>query len=125
MVSDRKAAKGSVVKKEVDDPELEEALSAATKHQLELKKEDNRHREQMHAQDIGVFGWAFGGEKSAPVYIAAIATLFGLAGAAFCWFQASGVQEVASIDFWSTKAERAIAFSGATLAYIFGRGGKA
>jgi hypothetical protein len=122
MASDRKAAKEAIQSSSAQDAELEEVLSGAHNYQLRLTQENNRHAEAMRKADIGFLGRAFGGEKSAPTYIAFLVTVAGLAGTGFCWYKA-GVPG-ATTEFWSTQAERAVAFAASALAYIFGRGAK-
>jgi len=128
MASDRSAAKGAIEESSPDDPELDAALSSGHDLQLKLAQEQNRHTEAMHKADIGFLGRAFGGEKSAPTYIAFIAMVAGLAGATFCWMQAVGTAEnpisIETAEFWSKQAERALSFGAAALAFIFGRGAK-
>ncbi len=121
MASDREAAKGAVVKKETDDPELTSTLESAAKHQLDLKKEDNRHAETMNRQNLGFFGKAFGGEKSAPTYIAAVMAILGAIGAGYTIYKGSTI-ETAAQDYWSTQTEKLIAFTLASMTFIFGRG---
>lgn len=128
MASDRSAAKKAIKQSSDDDPELDAALSSAHNLQLRITQETNRHEEAMRKTDIGFLGRAFGGEKSAPTYIAFLVTILGLAGTFFCWWQATGTIETPTtpemVEFWSSQAERALAFAAAALAYIFGRGGK-
>lgn len=128
MASDRSAAKKAIKQSSDDDPELDAALSSGHDLQLKLTQESNRHEEVMRKTDIGFLGWAFGGEKSAPTYIAFLVTILGLAGTLFCWWQAVGTNETPvsaeMVEFWSKQAERALAFAAASLAFIFGRGGK-
>ncbi|MCK1650473.1 hypothetical protein IVA88_03350 [Bradyrhizobium sp. 149] len=120
--SKREEAKGSVVQKTDSDPELTDALTGAHGFQLALTKETNRHAETMHKQNLGFFGRALGGEATAPVVIACLATIFGLLCAAGCWTVAAKFPDVA--DFWGKQAERCMGFSAAALAFIFGRGSK-
>lgn len=128
MASERSAAKSAIKQKSQDDPELDAVLSSGHDLQLKITQEQNRHAEAMHKADIGFLGRAFGGEKSAPTYIAFLAMVAGLVGAFFCWSQAIGSAEhvvTAEVaDYWSKQAERALAFGGAALAFIFGRGAK-
>lgn len=128
MVSDRSAAKGAIKETSSEDPELEAAFSAGEDYKLKHIQEQNRHAETMHRQGMGFLGRWLGGESSAPMFIAALATAAGLAGAFFCWYHAIGTTDhpIASevAEFWSKQAERALAFGAAALAFIFGRGGK-
>ena len=120
MAPDRKAAKGSVVKKGDEDPELDDAFGAAHKLQLSLAQENNRHTETMRRHDLGFFGRAFGGEKSAPTFIAAIAALFGVVGVGYSIYAGN----MGNAEIWSQQTERLLAFTVACLAFIFGRGAK-
>lgn len=128
MASERSAAKSAITEQSQDDPELNAALSAGYEYQLRLTREQNRHAEQTQKTDLGFLGRAFGGEKSSPTYIAFIATAAGAFGAFFCWWQAIATPErpvtPEVAEFWSKQAERALAFSAAALAFIFGRGAK-
>jgi len=64
---DRKAAKAAIKEMQGADPEFDAVQSGAHDFQLKLTQENNRHAEKMREQEIGFFGRAFGGEKSAPV----------------------------------------------------------
>jgi len=119
---DRKAARAAIEESVETDPEFEAAQASAHEFQLKLTQENNRHTEQMRKQEIGFFGRAFGGEKSAPTYVAFIVTVFGLVAAGFCLIMSA--YNPAMNEFWSTQAERAFAFSASALAYIFGRGAR-
>jgi hypothetical protein len=124
MASDRKAAKSAIQAQSSGDAELEETLTGAHNYQLKLTQENNRHMEAMRKADIGFLGRAFGGEKSAPTYIAFIATIGGMIGAAVCWGLAGNAEIPVNATFWSSQAERALAFASGALAFIFGRGSK-
>ncbi|HYP57344.1 MAG TPA: hypothetical protein VEQ35_03560 [Beijerinckia sp.] len=101
---------------------MEEVLNAASKFQLEIVKENNRHIEATIAHDLGFFGRAFGGEKSAPTHVALIAMLFGLAGAGVSFYMAA--HDGTAVEFWGKQIERSVAFASTALAFIFGRGSK-
>ncbi|WP_027037558.1 hypothetical protein [Mesorhizobium ciceri] len=124
MVSERSAAKKAIKTESQDDPELADAISTAHDYQLKLTQENNRHVEALRKQDLGFFGRAFGGEKSAPTYIASIAALIGLFGAGYCLTMAASIHDAAFVDFWSKQTERLVAFAVASLTFIFGRGSK-
>ncbi|MET3853439.1 hypothetical protein [Rhizobium sp. OAE497] len=117
---DRQAAKAAIKETQGADPEFDAVQSSAHDFQLKLTQENNRHSEHMRKQEIGFFGRAFGGEKSAPTYVAFIVTVFGLVAVGFCWGMAA--YNASMTEFWSTQAERAMAFAASALAYIFGRG---
>ena len=118
MAPNRKAAKDSVVKKGDDDPELDDALVAAHKLQLGLTQENNRHAEAMRRHDLGFFGRAFGGERSAPTYIAAIGALLGAIGTGITLL----IGTPAEAAGWTEQTEKLLAFTSTCLAFIFGRG---
>ncbi|KRB61384.1 hypothetical protein ASE04_21190 [Rhizobium sp. Root708] len=122
MAFDRKAAKESIQAKSGDDAEFDEAQVGAHDFQLKIAQENNRHAETMGRQDLGFLGRALGGEKTAPTYIAFFVMVAGLAGTFYCWSQAGATGD--ATGFWSSQAERALAFSASALAYIFGRGNK-
>ena len=123
MAFDRKAAKEAITTKSKVDAEFNEAQSGAHEFQLKIAQENNRHVETMRRHELGFIGRAFGGEKSAPTYIAFLVMVAGMAGTFYCWSQA-GTVEAAVADFWSKQAERSLAFAASALAYIFGRGTK-
>jgi hypothetical protein len=81
----------------------------------DLLREKNRHAEQMRRTELGWFGRTFGGEKSAPSFIALFAMCVGFVLAGFCYYQTS-VAVAEQVQFWSSHAERSLAFSGAALA---------
>jgi hypothetical protein len=118
----RESAKGAVVQKTTADPELAEVLSGAHKLQLDLTKEANRHALAMHKSELGFIGRALGGPANAPVVVACIALLCGVAVYVGCLYAASQFADQA--DFWGKQGERVLAFAGAALAFIFGRGSK-
>ena len=122
MASDRDAAKDAVVKKQDDDPELDNALANAAHLQLELKKEDNRHEEKMHAQRLGFLGNWVGDGSHLPTTAALVTVVLafllaiGLFWAAFA--------QPGSGALWSTNAERSLSVAVAALAYVFGKGNR-
>lgn len=117
---DRESAKKSISSRETNDPEFDEAFRSAKDFQLDTLKENNRHAEATHSSNLGLFGRAFGGEASAPTYVALIAMLVGFVGAGFSLYMAAKVP--ADGEFWGKQVERLIAFGSASLAFIFGRG---
>lgn len=114
---DRAEAKGAIVKRESDDPDLDAALSGAHQYQLGLAKEQNRHMEEMR----GWFGRVFGHGDNVPTYIAATAMVAGIIITAGCLVAAAHFEQSVA-EFWAKQAERAFAFSGTCLAFIFGKG---
>jgi hypothetical protein len=119
MASERDQAKLSITKRETDEPELDEAISAAQNlaHELDLKIEEHRHEEAMHSARLGAIGRFLGSEASTSV--AFIAVCAGILSAFFCYGCAAYSPAVA--DFWGKQAERSIAFSVSALSFIFGR----
>jgi hypothetical protein len=118
----RGTAKQAMHDREHSDPELDETLAAGTRLQLDLVKENNRHAEANASRELGFLGKAFGGEKSAPTFVALVAVIAGVVGYGTAMWLAS--QDAASAEFWGTQMERALAFASAALAFIFGRGSK-
>lgn len=114
----RAEAKGAIVKRETDDPELDAALSSAHQFQLGLAKEQNRHTEAMR----GFVARIFGHGDNAPTYIAAVAVGAGVVIAAGCLIVAAQSTDQTLVDFWAKQSERAFTFSGTCLAFIFGKG---
>lgn len=114
----RTDAKGAIVSRETDDPELDAALSTAHKFQLELVKENNRHTEAMRGFAARIFGHG----DNAPTYIAAAAVGAGMIIAAGCLIAAFQSETQGSFDLWAKQSERALAFAGTALAFIFGKG---
>ncbi len=119
---DRESAKKSISARQSNDPQMEDALNSASKFQLEIVKEQNRHLEAQRMSDLGFFGRALGGEKNAPTFVALIAMLAGLLGAAVATYMAA--KDPSASEFWGKYIERAIAFASASLTFIFGRGSR-
>ena len=118
---DRQSAKKSInSSRERSDPELDDVLNSASKFQLEIVRENNRHTEAKISSDLGFFGKYLGGEQNSPTFIASIAMLAGFITAAFSLYMAA--HDTSAVDFWGKQVERAMAFSSAALAFIFGRG---
>jgi len=61
----REDAKGAIIQRDNDDPELDAVLSSAHHLQLHLIKETNRHSEAMRKTELGFFGRIIGGEATA------------------------------------------------------------
>lgn len=120
MASDREQAKGEIVRRDENDAELDNALGAASRLQLELNKENNRHEEAKRDKELGFFGRLIGGEKTAPVVVAMIVVLIGFGLAVGCLIMAGN--QPSSAEFWAKQAERGIGVGSAALAYIFGKG---
>lgn len=111
----RAAAKGAIVTKTTDDPELDAALGSAHQLQLGLAKENHRHTEKMRS----VFSRIFGADDNVGAYVAASCAVFGLCLLAFCFWEAHS--DIQMSDMWSKQSERVIGFVTACLAFIFGK----
>lgn len=122
MASDRKAAKGAVVHQDDDDPELDSALDSGAKLQLEIKKEDNRHKETMNQQNLGFLGNLFGDGKSLPTTAALITVVLSFIISIGLFVAAFNQPENGSM--WSQNAERSLGIALAALAYVFGKSGR-
>lgn len=112
----RDAAKGAIVSKTADDPELDATLGSAHQYQLGLEKEKNRHAEKMRSW----FSRVFGNDDNVGAYVAAACAVIGLFIIVFCIWQAHS--DASASDFWSKQSERAFSFVTACLAFIFGKG---
>ncbi|RYF30033.1 MAG: hypothetical protein EOO38_32735, partial [Cytophagaceae bacterium] len=84
MASERDEAKSHIVRRDESDPELESAFGAASRFQLEINREQNRHEEAKRDKELGIFGKLLGGEKTAPTVVAMIVVLIGF-GVAIGW----------------------------------------
>lgn len=118
----RTDAKNAMSDREDTDPEMDAKIAEGAKFQLDMIKENHRHAEATHKTDLGFLGKAFGGEKSAPTFVAMLAMIVGLVGAGAALGMAASNPE--TTEFWGTQVERAVAFASAALAFIFGRGSK-
>ncbi|XHC13089.1 hypothetical protein ABWH98_09665 [Labrenzia sp. ac12] len=119
--SEREAAKKAVVSVDNDDPELDAALANASKHQLDLKKEDNRHKETMNKQNLGFVGNILGDGRNTATTAAIMVIIFSFVLSLILYVAAFNQPETKEI--WMTNAERAFAAGIAALAYVFGKGG--
>lgn len=120
MASSREEAKSAVTGSASNDAELDTVLDAASKTQVDILKEKNRHAEANAAGERGLLGKLFGGNDSAPVFIASVAMIIGLVGAGIC-LAFGATKDEALADYWQLNFERAIAFASAALAFIFGK----
>jgi hypothetical protein len=120
MASDRKEATKAITSQSSEEPELDLTLNQAhtLQHELELKREDHRHKETMRAAELGWVGRILGGEASASLTAAFIVVCVGLASTAGC-FVAAYTQP--SQEFWAKQSERMIAITMAALSFIFGK----
>lgn len=112
---DRAAAKSAIIKRERGDTDLEDVLSNAHQYQLGLIREQNRHAEEMR----GFFGRIFGNGDNVSLYIAFLGMIVSILIAVGCYIAA--FRDVNQVDFWGKAAERAFAFAGTCLAFIFGK----
>lgn len=122
MASEREVAKGAITERDDIDPELKEALSQASGFQLDVTKENNRHREHQRAQELGLIGKLIGGEQNAPGAVALFVVLVGYLSAIGCMVAAGIDHDQAA--FWSQQVERGFGVGSAALAYLFGKGTK-
>jgi hypothetical protein len=104
MELNRDAAKGAIVSRTTDDPELDATLGSAHQYQLGLEKEKNRHAEKMRSW----FSRVFGNDDNVGAYVAAGCAVIGLCIAAFCIWQAHN--EAGASEFWSKQSERVFSF---------------
>jgi hypothetical protein len=111
--SEREDAKKGIVRREREDPEFDTALTDASRYQLEVTKEKNRHAQETQKTNLGWFGRLAGGPGSAPVFIAAIVALISLLGGLFCWNS--------NPDLGKTM----IGLTASAMSYLFGRGSRA
>lgn len=116
MASDREAAKGAVVKKDDEDPELDNALAAAAKLQLELKREENRHAEAMNKQNLGFVGQWVGDGKNLPTTAALVTILLAIFVAIGLYVAAYNQPQTTEV--WTNNAERSLGIALAALAYV-------
>ncbi|MGL4488869.1 MAG: hypothetical protein ACRCU5_05430 [Rhizobiaceae bacterium] len=120
MAFDRDRAKKAVTKKEDNDPELGVALENAAKHQLDLQREENRHKEAVNSQNLGSIGSYFGDGKHTPI-ITALAVI-GLSFVVAIGLYVAAYNQPDQSAIWTANAERAISIALAALAYVFGKG---
>src|SRR3546814_2154648 len=90
MASEREDAKQAISARDQADPELDNAIGNAQQYQLQLDRENNRHKEAIHSAELGAFGRWIGGASSAPVAVALIALLICLLGALACYIAGYG-----------------------------------
>jgi hypothetical protein len=124
MESERDEALRAVVALPTPQPaKLEEAISEAS---TEAERTKRQALAQQHAMDklhaeLGWFGHVFGSEIHAPLVIAFVVVVCGLAASGLLWWLAytTGARE-----FWSGEAHIALGAATSALAYVFGRGSK-
>jgi hypothetical protein len=124
MASERDKAKSAIKRTDLNDPELTAALADATEEQHRITVENNRHKEATQLAELGQIGRWLGGEKAAPIAIAAIVALAGVLGALLSGCVAAQSQRPDSSDYWSKMVERSIAVTISALSFIFGRTGR-
>lgn len=117
MRSDRAKAKDAITRTSSDDPELDSALTGAQNFELKSREIEIAHKERLKDKEMGVLGRFFGDAKTAPISIAFIAMSCGLLLA----LGALAASPFNSEVNWGENFERCLAFSGASLAYIFGK----
>lgn len=121
MATDRNLAKASIKPEtpEDSDPELGQALSDASGLRVALEREKNRHVDDIEKGKRGFIGSILGDSGSAPLAIGFLALIFGGISWAWCLYMAQ--QNSADVAFWSSQAEKAMAFSATALGFVFGR----
>ena len=124
MASERDAAKKAVKEKDPTDLDLNVALADGRQEQHRITVENNRHKEAMQSAELGRLGRWLGGEKSAPIAIAATVVIAGVLGAFLSGYMASRSQRSDSAEYWSKMVERSLALTLSGLSFIFGRSGR-
>lgn len=109
-------AKSSISEPEDIDPEYEEAQIEAANFKLELekKKVEYRHTENMMDKKLGLMGRFLGGNEQAQIHIAFIISVLGIFAAV-----------VGLLKYGAAVAEYSIAgfsLAAGALGYIFGQG---
>lgn len=115
----RSRVKKSIQNVAPDDKELTSSLVEARKIELEITKENNRHAKDM----LGLIGRVFGHEGCAPVNIAALVVVVGIAIFVICTFYGLSSSDKIQ-DSIFRYGEKGIALAATGLAYIFGRAKK-
>ena len=118
MVSERQSARRAITTGEQEEPEITEAFNVSLQRQLEIARENNRHKEELQRSDLGIIGRVLGGPKQASTSIAALVAVVSLGAAIACVI-------VMLVSTAATPvAERALALFGGlvttALVYIFG-----
>jgi hypothetical protein len=124
MASERDKAKSAIKNTDSADPELNAALAEGTELQHRLMVESNRHKEAMRSVELGLIGRLVGGEANAPIAVATIVVVAGIAGACLSVWMASQSQRPDSSEYWSKMIERFLALTISGLSFIFGRSGR-
>jgi len=86
-----------------------------------FNKDEAYHNHNMRHLELGWLGRLIGASHSTPTHIACVAVIGGLLLSAVS-LVGSYYAPDAKTAFWQTVLERSLAFSGASLAFIFGRG---
>ena len=120
--SDRSAAKATVKSTDEGDAELDATLKLGHLAQLEITKEVNRHAVEMHKAELGVVGRILGGEKSAPLAIAAVVLVAALVMIAGCFALVAWVP--GGEDVWRLGLNGLFSLCSLVVGFIFGRGDK-
>ncbi|MGA2850835.1 MAG: hypothetical protein ABSE46_17690 [Terracidiphilus sp.] len=124
MASERDKAKSAITRTDSTDPELAAALAEGKQEQYRITVENNRHKEAIQAGELGRMGQWLGGEKMAPIVIAAIVVVAGLLGAFLSGYMASTSQRPDAADYWYRMVQTSLALSASALSFIFGRTGR-
>lgn len=119
-MADRESAKAGIVNKDEDDPSLERAFSKA--RSLEHELAGHRHDQAMRDKELGRIGGWIGGERNAPLTVAAIG--FGLALIAFVGIHVVvgfGYVEDARAANMVSAADKCLALATLALGYVCGK----
>lgn len=116
---DRNAAKQEIKIKQQSDGDLSDKLTQAHIIQMDLTRLQNDHKLKTMRTEQGYLGKIFGSWNNVPMLTALLSVVFGLFAFTFCMYIAIDAENK---DFWSEYAKASLAFSGAALGYIFGRG---
>ena len=118
MASERQQTKRLIRASQAEEPELDQALAHSLEKQLEIARENNRHKEALQSQEFGSFGRWLGGPNQASLSMAALVAMVSLMAALVCAVAMlvsplrSGVLEKPLTLF--------IGLVATTLAYLFG-----
>lgn len=111
-----------------DEPPLEADLPARSRRNLSGKREEaffNKdaasHDHNMRSLELGFMGRLIGASASTPTHIACVGVIGGLLLCAAS-LAASYFAPEAKAASWLAVFEHSLAFTGAALAFIFGRG---
>lgn len=120
MLPDRSAAKAGILSKDPSDPELSEAMSRARGLEATLAGHD--HERQMRDKELGWVGRFIGGERNAPMTVAATALILSLIGfGAIHWIVAFTPLAAERIAALISAADKCLALATLALGYVCGK----